>query len=72
MDLEEEDVRAVVQRHTRLTDGDVAELLAASMAQPGLHQLHLAERTNTLQGKLRNFLEAAHAQCAAELAAHGP
>ena len=36
MDLTAQDVRAIVQQHTRLTDEDTAELLAASMTPQGL------------------------------------
>jgi hypothetical protein len=39
MDLDEQDVRAIVARHTRLTDADMAELLAASTAQQGAGEL---------------------------------
>ena len=36
MDLTAQDVRAIVEQHTRLTDDDTAELLAASATPQGL------------------------------------
>jgi hypothetical protein len=36
MDLTAQDVRAIVEQHTRLTAEDTAEMLAASAAPPGL------------------------------------
>ena len=36
MDLDAQDVRAIVERHTRLTNEDIAELMAASTAPQGV------------------------------------
>lgn len=45
MDLTAQDVRAIVQQHTRLTNEDLAELLAASATPHGLpHSQHPAAR----------------------------
>ena len=45
MDLTAQDVRAIVEQHTRLTNEDLAELLAASATPHGLpHSQHPAAR----------------------------
>lgn len=35
MDVDEQDVRAIVDLHTRLADIDIAELMATSLGKPG-------------------------------------
>lgn len=45
MDLTAQDVRAIVEQHTRLTDEDAAELLAASAMPQGMpHSQHPAAK----------------------------
>jgi hypothetical protein len=54
MDLTAQDVRAIVQQHTRLTDEDTAELLAASMAPQGLpRSQHCKAACDLWLGRLR-------------------